>query len=73
MSSVTFKRNTKQFAEMVGEQWKSTTVVGKVTVFPAALVGLFFLLLISYITVILNWCSTTGSMSVRKVFYKDKG
>ena len=71
MSSVTFKRNTQQFIEVVSTERKRTTMIGKVTVFPLTCLGLFVLLLISYLTIIVNWCGTTGSMSARKVFYKD--
>ena len=54
MASVTFKDNTKQFAELVSKQCKGTTVVGKVTVFPLILLGLLFLLFISYIILVCN-------------------
>ena len=70
MPSVTFKRNNKQFTELVSEQWKGTTIVGKVTVFPLILLGLLFILFISHIILVCNWFYTTGSSSLYRVFFK---
>lgn len=68
--SASIKGNAKQFTELVGKQWKGTTVIGKLTLFLPMVLGLLVALIISYIILVYAWFDTTGSRLLHGVFFK---